>query len=141
MGLMLYYINQPCTPSFPTRLVKLNRNHWSVESDLEWLMLVVAVINADTFFTFSEFNFNPRDTRISDFLLHSINRYKYQGNSSVMLHMEVYPHSYLWCCWYSWDFCVSLVMTDEFLLRVTKITSRSSVSRTQSLPFWFCPLF
>lgn len=141
MGLMLYYINQPCTPSFPTMLVKLNQNHRSVESDLEWLMLVVAVINADTFFTFSEFNFNPRDTRISDFWLHSINRYKYQGNSSVMLHMEVYPYSYLWCCWYSWDFWVSLVMTDEFLLRVTKITSMSSVSRTQSLPFWFCPLF
>ena len=45
-----------------------------------------------------------------------------------MLCMEVCPCNYFWWCGYFWSPCVSIVLTDEFSVRVTKITSRISVS-------------
>ena len=36
--------------------------------------------------------------------------------------MEVRPYSYSWWCGYFWGPCVSFVMTDEFSVRVIKIT-------------------
>ena len=53
------------------------------------------------------------------------------------LHMEVFPDSYFRWCGYFWGPRVSFVMTDEFSMRVTKITSRIGVSWTHSLPFYF----
>ena len=41
-----------------------------------------------------------------------------------MLCLELCPYSYFWWCGYSWGPWVSFVMTDEFSLRITKITSR-----------------
>ena len=51
--------------------------------------------------------------------------------------MEVRPYSYFRRCRYFWGPQVSFVTTNEFLVRVTKITSRISVSLTHSLPFYF----
>ena len=53
------------------------------------------------------------------------------------LRMEVCPYSYFWRCGYFWGPWVSFVMTDEFSVRVTKITSRIGISWTHSLPFYF----
>ena len=49
--------------------------------------------------------------------------------------MEVHPYSYFWWCGYFWGPWVSFVTTDEFSVKVTKITSRIGVSWTHSL----CP--
>ena len=52
--------------------------------------------------------------------------------------MELRPYSYFRWCGYFWGPWVPFVMTDEFSVRVTKITSRIGVSWTHSLPccFW-----
>ena len=42
--------------------------------------------------------------------------------------MEVRPYSYFWWCGYFGSPWVSFVMTNEFSVRVTKITSRIGVS-------------
>ena len=42
--------------------------------------------------------------------------------------MKVCPHSYFWWFGYFWDSWVSFVTTDEFLMRVIKITSKILVS-------------
>ena len=47
--------------------------------------------------------------------------------------MEVRPYSYFRWCGYFWGPWVSFVMTDEFSVRVTKITSRIGVLWTHSL--------
>ena len=44
------------------------------------------------------------------------------------LHMEVRPYSDFQWCGYFWGPWVSFVPTDKFSVRVTKITSRISVS-------------
>ena len=44
------------------------------------------------------------------------------------LHMEVHPYSYFRWCGYFRGPWVSFVMTDEFSVRVAKITSRIGVS-------------
>ena len=44
------------------------------------------------------------------------------------LYMEVHPYSYFWWCGYFCGPWVSFFMTDEFSVRVTKITSRIGVS-------------
>ena len=58
-------------------------------------------------------------------------------NTGVVLvpcsRMEVHPYSYFRWCGYFWGPWVSFVMTDEFSVRVTKITSRIGVSWTHSL--------
>ena len=48
---MSYYINQSCTPSFPTALVKTKFDFIvrSVETGLGRWILMVAVISADAF--------------------------------------------------------------------------------------------
>ena len=43
-------------------------------------------------------------------------------------HMEVHPCSYFWWCEYFRGPRVSFLVTDEFSVRVTKITSRIGVS-------------
>ena len=53
--------------------------------------------------------------------------------------MEVWAYSYFWWCEYFWGPWVSFVTTDEFSVRVTKITSRIGVSWTHNLPFCFWP--
>ena len=53
---------------------------------------------------------------------------KYWGSFSVMYCMEVCPYSYFWLCGYFQGRWVSFVTTDEFSVRVTKITSRIGVS-------------
>ena len=66
---------------------------------------------------------------------------QYQASFSAMSHMGLCPYSYfLWCGYFhgSW---VSFVITDEFLVWVTKITSRIGVSWAHSLPFWHWPIF
>ena len=55
------------------------------------------------------------------------------------LRMEVRPYSYFRWCGYFWGPWVSFVMTDEFSVRVTKITSGIDVSWTHSLTFCFWP--
>ena len=52
-------------------------------------------------------------------------------------HIEVRLCSYFWWCAYFWGPWVSCVTTDEFSVRVAKITSRIGVSWTHSLPFCF----
>ena len=64
-----------------------------------------------------------------------LHQQKYQSSFSAMLHMEVSPYSYFWLCGYFWGPWVSFVMTDEFSVRVTKITSRIGVSQTHCLSF------
>ena len=63
---------------------------------------------------------------------------KNTGAVLVPCFTEVYPYSYFWLCGYlsgPW----SIVVTDEFSVRVKKITSAIGVSWTHSLPFSFCP--
>ena len=54
-----------------------------------------------------------------------------------MLGMDVCLYSYFQWCGYFRGPCVSFVLTDEFSVRVTKITSRIGVSWTQSLFMFF----
>ena len=56
------------------------------------------------------------------------------------LHVEVHPCSYFWFCGYFWGSWVSSATTNEFSVRVTKITSRIGVSWNHSLPFYFWPI-
>ena len=51
--------------------------------------------------------------------------------------MELCPHSYFWWFGYFWGTWVSFVTTDEFLMRVIKITSKIVVSWPHSLPLYF----
>ena len=44
------------------------------------------------------------------------------------LHMEVHPYSYFQWCGYFQSPRVSFIMTDEFSVRLTKVTSRIDVS-------------
>ena len=50
--------------------------------------------------------------------------------------MEVHSYSCFWWCGYFRGPWVSFVKTDEFSVRVLKITSRTGVSWTHSLPFY-----
>ena len=68
---MFYYIDQPCTPSFPIGLVK-TESDFIVSSVETGLMLVVAVISVDAypFLAFSDMTCHPEDMWISVFWLH-----------------------------------------------------------------------
>ena len=72
---MFYYINQPCTPSFPTRLVKTKSDFIArlVNTGFGTWTLVVAVISVDTypFLAFSDLTCHPDDTGIGVFWLYS----------------------------------------------------------------------
>ena len=60
---------------------------------------------------------------------------------SITLRMEVYLYSYFWWCGYLQRPWASIVSTDEFSVRFTKITSRNGVSRTHGLSFCCWPIF
>ena len=49
----------------------------------------------------------------------------------------VRPYSYCQCCGYFWGPWVSFFATDEFSVRVMKLTLRIDVSRTHDLSFYF----
>ena len=68
---MFYYIDQPCTPSFPIGLVK-TESDFIVSSVETGLMLVVAVISVDAypFLAFSDLTCHLEDTGIGVFWLH-----------------------------------------------------------------------
>ena len=55
--------------------------------------------------------------------------------------MKVCLYSYFQCCGYFWGPWVSFLLTDEFWVRITIITSRTGVSRTHSLSFCFQSIF
>ena len=71
---MFYYIDQPCTSSFPIGLVKTKSDFTvkSAETGLERWMLVIAVISVDAypFLAFSDVACHLEDTGIGFFLLH-----------------------------------------------------------------------
>ena len=54
--------------------------------------------------------------------------------------MEVHPCNYFQWCGYFWGPWVSYVTTDEFLVRVTEMTSRIGVSWTHSPLLYFQPI-
>ena len=54
-------------------------------------------------------------------------------------HRNVSLRCFLWFGYFGSPW-VLFVTTDEFSVRITKITSRIGVSQTQSWPFWFWPL-
>ena len=66
---MLYYIDQPCTPSFPIGLVKTESDFIvrSVETGLGRSMIVVAVIGVDAFpfLAFSDLTCHPEHAGIA----------------------------------------------------------------------------
>ena len=71
---MFYYIDQPCTPSFPIGLVK-SESYFiarSAETGLGRWTLMVAVIGADAypFLAFSDLTCHLEDTGIGVFWLH-----------------------------------------------------------------------
>ena len=149
---LFYYIDQPRTPSFPIGLVKTESAFIdrSVETGSGRWTLVVAVITVDTcpFLAFSDLTCHLEDTRISVFWLHcaelwsSVQEASPSGgrNTWIVLchvaHGSMFLGYFLWCR-YFWGPWVSFVTTDEFLVRITKITSRIAVSWTHSLPFYF----
>ena len=161
---MFYNINQPCTPYFPIGLVKTKSAFIfrSVETGLGRWLLVVAVISelililfwlSQTWLVtlrmsekvFSDCTVLPdsKETKLG-----SSNQEASPSagkNTGVVLvpcsRMEVRPYSYFWWCGYFWGPWVSFSMTDEFSVRVTKITSRIGVSWTQQPTVKFCNLF
>ena len=76
MWQMFFYINQSRTASFPIGLVKTKSDFIvrSVDTDLERLMLLIAVIsvNAYSFLAFSDLAGHLEDTGIGFFWLHSV---------------------------------------------------------------------
>ena len=107
-------------PSFPIGLVKTESYFIvrSVETSLGRWMLVVAVICVDAY----------------PFLAYPV-------TFSVMSRMEVCSYSYYWWYGYFRGPWVSFITTNVFLMRATKITSRTGVLWTHSLPFCFWPIF
>ena len=73
---MFYYIDRPCTPSFPIGLVKTKSDFIVrlLDTDLGRLMLLIAVIsvNAYSFLAFSDLAGHLEDTGIGFFWLHSV---------------------------------------------------------------------
>ena len=71
---MFYYIDQSCSPSFPTELSKTASDFIvrSVETNLGRWTLVVAVISVDAypFLAFSDLTRHLEDTGIGVFWLH-----------------------------------------------------------------------
>ena len=154
----MFYINQLRIPSFPIGLVKTESRFIvrSVETGLGRWMLVIAVISVDAypFLAFSNLTCHLEDTEIGVFWLHyatwqeiklgSSNQEASSSagrNTTVLLLpcscMEVDPCSYFQWSGYFWSPWVSFVMTDEFSVRVTKITLRIGVSWTHILTFYF----
>ena len=158
MGLM-FYIDQLHTPSFPVRLLKTESSFIvrSVETGLGRWRLVVVVISVDaySFFGFLRPGLSPWGYGNRCFLIALccliVRRPNLEvatktspsagKNTGVVLvpcsHMKKRSYSYFQWCGYFWGPWVSFVTTDEFSVRVTKITSRIGVSWTHSLPSYF----
>ena len=151
----MFYINQLGTLSFLIGLVK-NESDFvrSVETGLGRWTLAVAVISVDAhhLLAFSDLTCHLEDTGIGVFWLPDSKEIQLGSsdqeaspsagkNTGVVLVpclcMEVRPYSYFWQCEYLWGSWVSFVTTDEFSVRVIKISSRIGVSWTHSLPFYF----
>ena len=155
----MFNIDQFCTLSFPIALVKTESGFIakSVEIGLGRWALVVAVIsvNAYPYLAFSDLTCHLKDRGIGVFWLYGAPDCKetelvssdQQASSSAgknnmvvsvsCSRIEVRLYSYFWWCGYFWGSRVSFVTTDEFSVRVTKITSKIGVSWTYSLPFYF----
>ena len=135
---MFYYIYQTCTPSFPIGLVKTKSDFIvrSVETDLGRWMLVVAVIRwiSRCFLVVLCHLIVTTQVVTKSFLRRQV---KIWDSFSAMSHMEKQAYSFFWCCGYFQGPWVSFVTTDEFSVRVTKITALIGVSWTHSLPFCF----
>ena len=135
----MFYIDQFCTQSFPIGLVKTESGLIvrSVETSLGRWTLVVAVISvyAYLFLAFSDLTCHLEDTGMfSGCTVPPYSEETELGNSGhksfssagkntgVALVpcscMEVRPYSYFQRCGYFWGPWVSLVTTDEFLVRV-----------------------
>ena len=156
---MFYYIDQPRTLSLPTDLVKTKSDSTvqSVETGLGRWMLRLTVISIDAypfFLTFSYLTCHLEDMKIGVFcctvppdskktkLASSDQEASPSAGENTRIVLVSCcawkcPYSYLRWCGFLWDPCVSFLMTDEFSVRVTKITSRIGVSWTHSLPFCF----
>ena len=155
----MFYIDQPPTPTFPIGLVKTESSFTvrSVETGLGRWTLVVAVGSVDAY-PFWLFQTWPVTLRIQEQVFSGCtvppdSKEIKLGNTCQeaslspgknarvvllpCLWMEVHPYSYFQWCGYFWGPWVSFVTTDEFSVRVTKITSRIGVSWTHSLPFYF----
>ena len=155
----MFYIDQLPTPFFPIGLLKTESGFIarSVETGLGRWPLVVAVISVDDYPCLSFFrpDLSPSGYRNKCFLVvrppdsketelgssDQVPSPSAGKNTGVVLvpclRMEVCPYSYFRWCAYFWRPRVSFVTTDEFSLRVTKITLRIGVSWTHSLPFYF----
>ena len=157
----MFYIDQLRTPSFPIGLAKTESGFIvrSPETDLGRWTLVVAVISIDAylFLAFSDLTCHLEDTGMvfSGCLPPDSKKTKLRSsnqkaslsagkNTGAVLqpcsHIEVSPYSYFRRCGYFWGPWVSFVKTDEFSVRVTKITSRIGISWTHNLPFYFQPI-
>ena len=150
---MFYYINQLRTPSFSIgRSVFIVR---SVDTGLGRWTQGVAVISVDVYpfsqtwpvtlriweYMFSGCTVLPdsKETKLrSSDQEASPSAGKNTGVVSVPCScMEVHPYSYLQWLGYFWGPWLSIVTTDKFSVRVTRITSRIGVSWTHSLTFLF----
>ena len=158
----MFYIDQLRTPSFAVGLVKTESGFIvrPVETDLGRWMLVVAVISVDAYLLILLWlsqtwpvTLRIREQVFSGCTVPSDSKETEVGssdqeaspsagkNTGVVLvpcsRMEVRPYSFFRWCGYFWGPWVSFITTDEFSVRVTKITSRIGVSWTHSLPFYF----
>ena len=155
----MFYIDQLRTPSSPIGLVKTKSGFIVrlVETGSGKWTLVVAVISVDAypFFGFPRLDLSPWVYRNRCFLVPlcrlivrrpnlevATKRRPLAGkNTGVVLvpfsRMEVHPCSYFQWCGYFWGPWVSFLTSDEFSVRVTKITSRIGVTWSHSLPFYF----
>ena len=101
---MFCYIDQPCTPSFSTGLVKTESDVTvrSIETGLGRWTLVVAVISVDAYpiLAFSELICHLENTRIGSSTVPRDSKETELGSSnqegifSAMSHMGVCPYSY-----------------------------------------------
>ena len=153
----MFYIDQLCTPSFPIGLVKTASGFIarSVETGLGRWTLVVAVISVMLILFLASPDLTchlegigvsgctvPPDSKETELGSSEQEASPSAGKNTPVvlvpcLRMEVRPYSYFRWCGYFWGPWVSFVMTDEFSVRVTKITSRIGVSWTHSLPLYF----
>ena len=147
-----------CRCFIPIGLVKTKSDFIvrSVETGVGKWMLVLALISVDAypFLVFSDLTSHledtgtfsgctvPPDSKETELRSSDQEAFPSAGkNTGVVLvpcsRMEVRPYSYFRWCGYFWGPWVSFVTTDEFSVRVTKITSRIGISWTHSLPFYF----
>ena len=109
----------------------------SVETGLRRWMLVVAVISVDAYpFLVALCCLIVRRPNL-EVATKRLLQVKIWGSFSAMSHVEVCPYSCFWWCGYLCGSWVSFITADEFSVRVIRITSKISVSWSQSLPSVF----